>query len=290
MSRGYNDYYLWEKKNNFIIQKLLFEIEHGNKLNLTNPITFSEKLVHRKLFSRDPIWPVVTNKISVRTWIADQGYDKYVKLIPTIQIFKNPNDLELTGKSAPCIIKAAWASGLNIFVEDENFDLNQIKAKLTVWSKAQYSVSKLIWATNQMPREFIVEKMLKTSNNELPEDFKFFVFHGKVELIRIHLSRFEDHRHAFYNSKLERLDLLNCKPAAGVYSLPFEINKMISVAEQIGKNFDCVRVDLYLHDSQIYFGEITQTSGSGLEPFDPPSFDLELGKKWKYNSSNHSQE
>ena len=43
--------------------------------------------------------------------------------------------------------------------------------------------------------------------------------------------------------------------------------------------FPYVRVDLYLHTSRIYFGELTFYHGSGLERFSPPDTDLTLGAK-----------
>jgi hypothetical protein len=39
-----------------------------------------------------------------------------------------------------------------------------------------------------------------------------------------------------------------------------------------------VRVDLYVVDSHIYFGELTFTPGGGNEPFNPVESDYMLGK------------
>ncbi|TOC24041.1 hypothetical protein CGJ88_25110, partial [Vibrio parahaemolyticus] len=44
-----------------------------------------------------------------------------------------------------------------------------------------------------------------------------------------------------------------------------------------------VRVDLYLLDDGIFFGELTNFPGNCLESFDDYSFDLEVGSKLVLN-------
>lgn len=55
---------------------------------------------------------------------------------------------------------------------------------------------------------------------------------------------------------------------------------MIEVAGKLSEGFPHVRVDLYDVDGKIYFGEITFTSGNGLEPNVPDSADKMLGDLW----------
>jgi len=56
---------------------------------------------------------------------------------------------------------------------------------------------------------------------------------------------------------------------------------MIELAEILGKPFDYIRVDLYLIDNNIYFGELTNYPMSGKILFKPKSLDFEVGSKWK---------
>lgn len=285
INKSYDEYYDWEKSHDFLMQKMMFKLTHGYHLNLTCPKSFSEKLVHRRIFCRDKIWPIATNKISVREWIVENGLDRYVKLIPVVAQFENPDEVGETNCVAPCVIKAAWASGYNIFIKENATDFSQISKRLEAWAKAPYAIDRLIWAPHQMPRHFIVEKMLLDAEGEPPEDFKFYVFNGKVELIQVHISRFKSHCHAYFNGNLERVNVSRGKPVAHGYQLPREIDKLITAAEKIGKHFDFARIDLYLHRSDVYFGEITQTPANGTIPFRPIEFDFELGRKWQYQIS-----
>ena len=56
---------------------------------------------------------------------------------------------------------------------------------------------------------------------------------------------------------------------------------MIDIANTLSKGFSHVRVDLYNVDGKIYFGEMTFTNGSGLDPIIPNEYDKVLGDYWK---------
>ena len=59
---------------------------------------------------------------------------------------------------------------------------------------------------------------------------------------------------------------------------------MLEFAKELSKGFSFARVDFYEHEGRLYFGEITFTSGSGLEKVYPKSFDEELGNYIKINN------
>ena len=63
-------------------------------------------------------------------------------------------------------------------------------------------------------------------------------------------------------------------------SKPKNFELMKKVVSQLCKEFDCVRVDLYEIKGKIYFGEMTFTSGNGMEKIIPDEYDFKLGKLW----------
>ena len=60
-----------------------------------------------------------------------------------------------------------------------------------------------------------------------------------------------------------------------------DYKEMINMSNNIAKDFPFVRVDLYMANDNIYFGELTFTDGAGSDPFTPRSFDLEMAKRIK---------
>ena len=67
---------------------------------------------------------------------------------------------------------------------------------------------------------------------------------------------------------------------------PKQFDEMKTIATELSRGFDHVRVDLYSVDDAIYFGEMTFTNGSGLEEITPYSADLRLGSYWTLNKLN----
>ena len=59
--------------------------------------------------------------------------------------------------------------------------------------------------------------------------------------------------------------------------LPDEIEEIIAFSEKLAEGIPEVRVDSYLIDGKVMFGEMTFYTWAGLIPFDPPEYDEILG-------------
>ncbi|MBO7525401.1 MAG: hypothetical protein J6T42_01205, partial [Clostridia bacterium] len=53
--------------------------------------------------------------------------------------------------------------------------------------------------------------------------------------------------------------------------------EMIPLAEKLAEGFPHIRVDLYLVNDRIYFGEMTFFAGSGFTKFEPEKWDRIFG-------------
>ncbi len=53
---------------------------------------------------------------------------------------------------------------------------------------------------------------------------------------------------------------------------------MKALASKLSKGFPEARIDFYEIDGKVYFGEITFFHNGGFMPFDPDSWDYEIGK------------
>lgn len=54
---------------------------------------------------------------------------------------------------------------------------------------------------------------------------------------------------------------------------------MLNFAREVANGFPIVRVDVYLVDNKLYFGEMTFTSYGGFMDYFTPSFLKDLGEK-----------
>jgi hypothetical protein len=57
---------------------------------------------------------------------------------------------------------------------------------------------------------------------------------------------------------------------------PKHFKKLLKIATKLSRGFITVRVDFYIIKTKIYFGEMTFTSGSGIEDIVPQSFHKQL--------------
>ena len=83
----------------------------------------------------------------------------------------------------------------------------------------------------------------------------------------------------WYDPLWRRLAVAGALPVAAV-ERPSALSRMIEVAEQLGRGFDFVRVDLYCVNGKVYFGEMTHTPSGGLFAWTPSDFDAAMGAMW----------
>ena len=104
-------------------------------------------------------------------------------------------------------------------------------------------------------------------------DYKFFCFHGRVELVQVDADRFLNHTRAIMDRHFERLPVTFQYPPITLRTQkPQCFEQMIRVAELLAAGEKFIRVDLYDLGRPI-FGELTLHPESGLGKFDPPEWD-----------------
>ena len=133
--------------------------------------------------------------------------------------------------------------------------------------------------------------MIDMPDGKPPEDFKFFVFHGRVHFIQVDFDRFGNHKRSLFNRELKKLTVrITYSDIEHQVSRPKDYEKMLQIAEKIGALFDFVRVDLYQTDQGILSGEVTFYPGAGIEPMSSSSWDAAFGKLWKIQTNSTTKQ
>ncbi len=129
-----------------------------------------------------------------------------------------------------------------------------------------------------IPR-IIAEKYLESDDGGDLKDYKVHVFNGRARLIQVDIDRQHEHRRNVYTTDWQYIPVSILYPTAPEVQIapPPCLNELLSLSEVLGEGFIYVRVDWYIVGNKIFFGEMTFTHGSGVEPFDPDSFNLEMG-------------
>lgn len=263
----------------------MFERDAGYSPDLNTPVTFNEKLTHRKLTCRDPRWITVTDKVAVRDHLKARGLPEGLHLIPVHGIYDSVEALAAARLPESFIAKAAWASARHFICHDIDTQRETLLQRAETWfmEHPRYRRRQLIWPPSHIPARILIEEFLGSAEAaDTPNDYKFFVFHGTCRFFHVDEARFSDHVKTFFDRDLNVMPVTYDAPMSEATPLPDTISDMIRIAEALGAEFDFVRVDLYSHGGRIYFGELTQTPMDGKGPWEPAEYDRLFGSYWQY--------
>ena len=269
---------------NYKIEKYKFYQKKGYKLNLNAPSSFCEKIVWKKIYDRNPLIQYTADKYLVRSYIRSILGEERANnmLVPLHYVTSNPSTIPFDELPSSYMIKPNHMSGAFIIVNHDLPDWSKVINKCNRWLSLPYGLEKNEWAYKNMNKTILIEELLSTKDNEIPDDYKMFMFHGKCKLIQHCLDRTSSGglKINIYSPEWELQDVTYKKRNRKPKPKPGNLDEMISIAEELSKPFDFVRVDFYSVDGQTYIGELTHYPGSGKNIIEPVEFDFELGKYW----------
>lgn len=266
-----------------------FRIYQGYELNLDNPKTLNEKIQWFKLNDRTPLHTIYADKFAIRE-VYEKKYGKE-GLIPLV--FQTTSWKEVKKENMPdfpFIIKPNHGFGSYHIIENkDNVDWEKIRTDCRLWLSQNYYIFSREWQyKNINPRRILVEKLLICENGGIPTNFRVHCFHGKVGLIALtiyHSNDTVDYRNQKYSRDWELLNIDWAGKNSDLSKIrdpkpiprPKSLEKMISIAEDMSKDFKYVRVDFYDVDGKLYHGEMTFHDGGGFEVITPFEWDVKLG-------------
>ncbi|MDD3747415.1 MAG: ATP-grasp fold amidoligase family protein [Anaerostipes sp.] len=257
--------------------KLMFKLKQGYSLDLKNPITFNQKLQWIKLYDKNKWMPKCCDKYAVREFVDKMGCSELLNVL--YWQGTNPDDIPYDTLPDKFVIKVTHGSTFNIIVTDkEKLDKNETKKKLNNWLKAKFIPCYGEWFYGKIPPKIIIEQYLQDGNSDDLIDYKIFCFNGKAKLIDVHSGRFGTHERNIYDTKWNFMEdvYFKYKHFEGIEK-PKVLDDLIRYAEILSKEFNHARVDFFVVDNKIYFGEITFTNGAGFDCIKPYEFDVKMG-------------
>ncbi len=249
---------------------------NGYLPDLRRPRTFNELVQARKLHDRDPLLPLLADKVKVKDLIAQRLGEEWV--IPTLWHGKKLP--EHPQWPLPFVLKSSHACCQCAFVRSADEPWPAIRRKAHRWLRRPYGAILDEWLYSKIEPQLLIEPFIGRSGS-LPVDYKFFVFGGRAEFIQVDTDREHAHKRAIFDRKWQRLPLALQFPMERRHiAQPRSLSVMIEAAEAVSRGFDFVRVDLYEVDGRPLFGELSFYPGSGLDRFRPLAFDRLFGEHW----------
>ncbi len=242
-----------------------------------------------------PVFTSLADKIAVRDYVKKRVGEKY--LVPLYGIYDRLTEEDIKRLPESFVLKANHGCGFNkIVFNNSNEDADQLMEEANRWLEIDYS--KIFGEKhyeNIKPR-LLVEKLL-LHDSKIPEDYKIHVFNkfDKAEqyiFIQVISERFG------YPKKELFLEDWSFPPFAIVgyatdsgedyTSKPACLEEMLNVAKALSDGFGHCRIDLYVVEESVYFGEMTFTPRGGHYTFSPSEWDLILGEKFGWPEKNFS--
>lgn len=252
----------------------------GRVLDWKNLRTYNEKLQWIKLFDEPERKTLLVDKYKVREYIKQKIGEEY--LIPLLGVWNCFDDIDFNLLPNQFVLKCNHGSGWNQIVENKNeINILEMKNNFDLWMETNYTdIAGLELQYNGVERKIVAEKYLTISGMEDIPDYKFFVFDGDVKLIQTDFERRKNHKQVLYTSDWEYLPYsLLCKTdPTSIIPKPSCLEKMIEIVKVLAEGFRHVRVDLYLVDEKIYFGEMTFAHLNGIGNYSPEEFGYVMGE------------
>lgn len=251
----------------------------GTKCNLDNPKTFTEKIQWLKLHDRRDIYTQCADKYAVREYIKKKIGPQY--LIPLLFVTDNPKEInKKTIPNIPCIIKTTHDSGGTFLIKNkQNINIPRLQRELKKrLSKNFYSLNRE-WEYKNIEPKIIIEQLLKDdSRNDQLNDYKIYCFNGKPKFIQTIFDRGMETKEDWYDTDWNPINISYFSPNRKNIEKPKLLTELLTIAKTLAQEFPYVRVDLYISNNQIYFGELTFRPYGGFMRFQPESFDVKLGQ------------
>ena len=264
------------------------------------PRTFTEKVRYKMLRDHRQLMVTFSDKLAVREHVASVVGDD---VLPRVHhVYDDPRGLVAATLPPAYVLKPTHGSGVAVIVSDtadsharlpdpqsgwtyahvrpEHAPVEQLVALGGSWLSQLYGQGpNREWAYGHVPRRLLVEEFLAGPDGAVPDDYKFFVFHGTCHYVQVDRGRFERRTQDFFDPDWTHLPLSGGHPWA-VPARPDRLSEMVELAERLGSGTDFVRVDLYDLPDRLVFGELSSFPAGGDSPFEPESFNLEFGSHW----------
>lgn len=268
------------------VLKLLFFIKNRYVLNFNNPKTYNEKLQCIKLYYNNSLLTKLVDKYLVRDFVKQRKCGEILNEV--LWSGFNPADIPFEILPNKFVIKVTHGSGYNIICKNKSLlKINDVQNTLQKWLTEKFIVCYGEWFYGVEKPRIIVEKFLDNGDGKEPTDYKIFCFYGEPKYIIVDTDRFTHHKRNVYdlNWQFKEGYTLNFDNDIPMVK-PEQLELLLEYAKKLADGFPHVRVDLYIVNGKVYFGEMTFTNGAGFDKISPKSFDEELGSYFDIDKLN----
>lgn len=269
------------------VAKLKFFYKMHRWPNFKHPKDVNEKINWMKFYGDTSQWSLFADKYRVREFVKELGLED--TLIPLIGKWDSVDDIDWDALPNRFVMKCNNGCGDVIICRNKSeLDIEQIKIhfkkclneKLSLLSGEPHyaDIKPCIIA------EVLLDASTQPCNSTSMVDYKIWVFNGEPKFTYCLWNRLQFHANvAAYDMNWQfhpewsvwtdhyvKPDVLLPRPAC--------FDRLMEIAGKLGKGQPVSRIDLYVVNDKIYFGEITMTSQGGYMDYFTQEFLDKMGE------------
>lgn len=260
--------------------KIRYRLKRGEKLNLSHPVNYNEKLNWLKLYDRNPEYKSMVDKFSAKEFAASIIGKEHI--IPNIGVWDRFEDIDTEALPDKFVLKCTHNSGgVCVCTDKASFDFQKAGKKLSEELKKDYYYFGREWVYKGIKPRILGETYMTDESGSELKDYKVFCFNGVPKMIEVIYGRYTGKSGCnLYTPDWECLDGASVhfpSDKSHVIARPDKLEEMLDYAAKLSKGIPHVRVDFYITGDTVYFGEMTFFHSNGFGGFVPKEFNKMLG-------------
>ena len=282
-------YYRFPRLRNKMPDKMYLQcywrerLPQSGELDLDNPQTFNEKLNWLKLYYHNPLLHRLVDKYEVKKYVEDKIGGGII--IQTLGVWNTVEEIDLDSLPNQFVLKCTHDSGSVIVCTDKDkFDIEKAKNELKKRQAiTDYYYRNREWAYKGVKPRIIAEEYIDSLGKSDSVEYKMTCINGKVRMITVcsgiaHVEYDKRHNDHFDQEGNRLSFYANYTPAGKELPSKEVLSALIDICEKLTKNLPECRVDLYVHNGNIYFGEMTFYTWGGFINYTPREWDYKMGE------------
>ena len=264
--------------------------DYGYSIDWNNPRDLNEKIQWLICYGDTSLWPILADKYLVRDYVKSKGLGH---LLPELYgVWEDANDIDFNTLPDKFVLKCNHDSGSTHIVDKaKGYSKEFLVRDLNDHLRYKFGYRFCEPHYNKIHPKIIAEQVLFSEKDSAFSsslvDYKVWCFNGKPYSVWVCYNR--DHDKTYVNEyDLEWI----AHPEYSVFTdhyrdghclvpKPEPLSDMLEIAGRLSEGQPEVRVDFYIVDGRLYFGEMTLTSNYGRMAFYTKDYLIELGDQVK---------
>lgn len=265
------------------------------------PETANEKYLWRKIFDRNPLFVILSDKLQTKRYMAER-----FPTLRTAQVLWEGDDVRSAPRemlTSAGFLKSNHASGFNYRLGADKLDLAELHRLTRKWLRVRYHAIHGEWGyAGVKPRLFIEEDLGVDATDELT-DFTIYAYDEQItHFATMHGHKTNHVKVARFDGNGKRLS----RPLAGAskvlgkdqdghemiasvlpetYRLPPGFEQMLSYSREMTKGCDHLRVDFIWNGHDFFLTEVTIYSMAGYIDYEDEALIRQMASSWDLRES-----